>query len=169
MSPAPRRRPATLPVLAALVALAAAGCVGGSSGSGTPSPSWTPVPDDELVARVRALPHVTDASIAFRDNITDGIGYRGTVTTDGRENPYEVMDRAYAILRQGRPGTIWVSVTVPTSNGVPRSYDDGPLLGDPTAGRSERLDARYGPQPGDGTPPAGEPVPTPTGWTPVNP
>ncbi len=163
------RRPVLLPAVAVTLAALAVltGCQSGSGPGGgsdgtTSAAGYTPVPDEELFADVRELPHVTAARLSFRDTAADGRLYSGTLTTDGAQDPYVVLDAATAILRQGRPSAL-VSITASGPTG--REYANTELL-DRTA--DDPLTARYGPQPGDGTPPADAPPPAP-GWTPVSP
>ena len=113
---------------------------------------------------MRDLPHVTEARLAFRDDLTDGRTYTGSLQSDGAVNPYETLDAAVAILRQGRPGAdIVITIDVPTSSGPALQLTSTTLL---DRGQQDPLTARYGPQPGDGLPPADQPVPTPSGWSP---
>lgn len=167
--PTPRTRTARRTAAVAVglaLALLAGGC---TEDSPRPKEStiaaYTPRPDDTLFAQVRDLPGVKDATISFRDNLTDGALYSGSLVTDGRENPYAVLDAAVAVLRQGRPGAdILLTVDVPTAGGVPVQYTSTKLL-DRTL--PDPLTARYGPQPGSGEPPTATTVPTPSGWTPA--
>ena len=179
MTPRQLRRRHLLGVASVAVVLlgASAGCAlggggsggGGGGGGGTASPSTTyrPVPDNQLFAAVRALPDVTDARISHRDNATDGSLYSGTLVTDGSTNPYTTLDAAVAILRQGRQGAQVVLTVAPDkARGIPRQFVSTEIL-DRSA--PDPLTARYGPQPGPGTPPSDPPVPPAPGWSPVSP
>ena len=142
--------------------------LGGCSmlGGDDPAPSaasYTPVPDDRLFDEISALPHVRTATISFRDTPTDGRLYSGRLETDGEENPYAVLDAATAVLRQGRPrAQILVTVAADPTRGVPREYTSTEIL---DRSQPDPLTARYGPQPGDGTPPVDDPAPVAPGWT----
>ena len=161
-----RPRSLTVAVATGLVVLLGAGCTGGGpSEKETTIASYTPVPDDQLFARVGELAHVDSAKVSFRDNLTDGATYSGSLVSDGRENPYATLDAAVAVLRQGRPrADIVLTLDVPTDGGAPVQYTSTKLL-DRTA--ADPLTARYGPQPGSGEPPTATTVPTPSGWTPA--
>lgn len=148
------RRRAAAALLAALVVVPMSACTPG----GTPEPSYSPVPDEELFSRIEQLPHVTGSRVSFRDNPTEGEVYTGSITLDGTVNPYEVLDEATAILRQGRAAA---GILLAASGPSGREYTN-----DEFSGFTEKdLAERYGPQPGDGEPPDA-PVPTPSGWTP---
>ncbi len=166
--PPPRPVPRTARLVAAglAVLLLGAGCTGDPAPpKETAIAAYTPVPDDQLFERVRDLPHVEDATISFRDNLTDGELYSGSLVSDGRENPYAVLDAAVALLRQGRArAQILLTLEVPNPGGAPVQYTSTALL-DRTV--PDPLTARYGPQPGSGEPPSATPVPTPSGWTPA--
>ncbi len=151
------RRQGAAALLAALVLVPLTACTFGTGG--TPEPSYSPVPDDELFARIDELPHVTGSRVSFRDNATEGKVYTGSITLDGSVNPFETLDEAAAILRQGRPAAgILLAAKGPTG----REYTTSEFTGY----TEKELAERYGSQPGDGRPPSDRPVPTPTGWTP---
>ena len=129
------------------VMLLVGACSSSDSEDGLPrSPDYTPRPDAELVAAVADLPGVAAADIRFNDTWPEK-GYVGRVTIESGIDAQQVLDTVYAVLRQGRPGAT-ISV-----NGI---QDDRSvrfeLLGG-RAGTAVALQKRYGPQPGDGTPP----------------
>lgn len=129
------------------VMLLVGACSSSDSGGGLPrSPDYTPRPDAELFAAVGELPGVTAVDISFNDTFPEN-GYVGEVTIESGADAQGVLDDVYATLRQGRPGA---SITV---GGV---QDDTSLRFEGLGGRAGTpadLQKRYGPQPGDGTPP----------------
>jgi len=112
-------------------------------------PAYDPLPDSALVAQIEELPGVAGAEVVFSDTFSGGRTYRGEVRLEpGAEvDPIATLDATYAILRQGEPNAaLGVSVIDPDTN---RAYNSSALdLTD-----SASLQERYGPQPGDGTPP----------------
>lgn len=114
----------------------------GPTGSG-----YTPVPDDELFARVARLPGVTRAEVSHTDVFGDETKYRGDIVVGRRTSEVETLDRAIAILRQGRPGAMMaLSVYSPDSDRMYTARDLGLFT-------PEDLTDRYGEQPGTGEPP----------------
>jgi hypothetical protein len=136
-------------VLAGLLSVGAAGC---SPSEGTldgpePTVSYTPVPDDELFADVAELPGVSQVDLEFDDSSTGGYGYVGDLRLEPGGDPVQALDRVIAILRQGRPeAAMTIEVRQPdrttTTVDLPMRSATEPYLTD-----------RYGPQPGDGSPP----------------
>lgn len=127
-----------------------------------PIVSYTPVPDAELYRRIAALPHVTKVDIDYSDDFPNGRQYRGVITSDGQENPNLTLDRAIPILRQGAADAfILLYVSFPGPDGRTETASSSRFLGPAEAD----LALRYGPQPGNGTPPASPPVPTPPNWS----
>ena len=110
------------------------------------APSYTPVPDDELYADISALPGIAAVQLVY----DEAGGYTGTVLVGPGRELCPVLDRVFAILRQGRPDAP-IDVTV-------AKEADGS-----TSGRSLRMEEvdpavaadpvqRYGAQPGTGAP-----------------
>lgn len=127
----------------------------------SPTVTYTPVPDAELYRRIAALPHVTKVDIGYADDFPNGSRYGGAMYTDGRENPYLILDQTIAILRQGvLRAHLSFALYYPCPDGSECVMNAGSFLS------PDERDRRYGPQPGSGTPPASPPVPTPTDWTP---
>lgn len=139
-------------VLAALLGLALAMAAGGCAkdDDGPVKPDYTPVADVELVQQIEAIPGVTDVQVKFRKSFTYGTEYHGPITVAEGIDAAAVLDRVYAILRQGRPG---VGITVRAVQGGRQVSSDAFGL---AVGTPPRLEERYGPQPGDGKPPAAD-------------
>lgn len=134
------------PALALVLALTTA-CGGQEE---EPVTDYTPLSEAELVAQIEQLPGVEDADVTFSDTFSGGRAYRGEVRLEpgARADPVATLDATYAILRQGEPDAgLGVSVVDPETK---RAYNSSALGLTDTAS----LRARYGPQPGDGTPPA---------------
>lgn len=133
-------------MMVALLGMVLAACGPSSGGDGTDDAGYTPVPDDELFSEVAATQGVVDlGNLDFYENWPDA-GYGGEVRLAPNADAQEVLDRIYAILRQGRP-RVTISVSAIQDGRVVRfSRLDG-------AGTLPNLEERYGPQPGDGTPP----------------
>lgn len=115
-----------------------------------PVADYTPLSETELVTQIEQLPGVAEAEVVFSDTFSGGRTYRGEVQLEpgARVDPVATLDATYAILRQGEPDAgLGVSVVDPATN---RAYNASALRLTDTASLRER----YGPQPGDGTPPA---------------
>lgn len=110
-------------------------------------PDYDPVPDTKLFGQISDLPDVSAVDITFRKQFSYGTGYAGEITVDDGVDAAAVLDHVYAILRQGRSQ---VDISVRARQGVKQisSRDFGLVSGSPA-----NLEKRYGPQPGDGTPP----------------
>lgn len=132
-------------LLMVLVMTLAGACSGGSERE--TGPDYEPVPDRELFAQVAQLPGVTRVDISFQDTFTSGRGYVGTVEVDADAEPSAVLDQAMAVLRQGR----WrASITLDVRQGTrSTTFVDLGMA----SGTEPDLVERYGPQPGDGSPP----------------
>lgn len=132
--------------LAALLAsiLLVAACSSGGS-SGPEQPTYTPVPDADLFSRISALPGVERADISFNDAFPD-TAYVGRITFAPDADSQTTLDTIYAILRLGRPGVDMNIQAQQGGKGVRLDVFDGPST-------RIALEKRYGPQPGDGTPP----------------
>lgn len=108
-------------------------------------PDYTPIADDRLFQQIGDLPGVTDVSVKWSDDFGN-TGYIGRVTVDESADPVDTLDRAYAILRQGRYDAP-IAVTV---------VQDGRMTSAAALGigsSAAELTERYGPQPGTGEPP----------------
>ena len=136
-----------LTLLVIALALTVSACASdGSDGALPRTPDYTPTPDAELFAAAGRVPGVSAVDIGFNDTWPEK-GYKGEVTIDAGVDPQGVLDAVYAILRQGRPGA---SITVGgVQDGTSLRFE---LLGG-RAGTPVALEKRYGPQPGDGSPP----------------
>lgn len=135
--------------LVSALLLALTGC-----GSMREVPMTSQYTDAQLFAQVADLDGVVSADLSYRNIFGSANGYVGRIVVAEEDRALLLLDHTYAILRQGhRNATINVDVLVkPTGN----IFDDYDLLGsDPAA----RLEDRYGPQPGDGTPPSVPPSP----------
>ncbi|MCL3816879.1 hypothetical protein [Aeromicrobium wangtongii] len=127
-----------------LAALVLSGCrTDGSDGPG--KADYTPVPDDTLFSQVAALPGVERAELSYNDAFPDN-AYGGRVTLSPDADAQQTLDTINATLRQGRPD---VDMTIQAQQGgkaVRLEAIKGPTT-------RIALEKRYGPQPGDGTPP----------------
>lgn len=133
--------------LVALVVLLA--ILGGCRGSDEPKgPDYTPIADADLFAQIADLPGVSDVDVRYRKEFSYGNGYAGEITVDEGADAAATLDKAYAILRQGR---FQVEISVVAMQGRKQIASSAFGL---VAGTTANLDERYGPQPGDGTPPA---------------
>ncbi|MCL3816878.1 hypothetical protein [Aeromicrobium wangtongii] len=121
------------------------GCGAGAS-DGPERPEYTPVPDRELFSHIAALPGVQAVDIRYDDTWPES-KYRGEITIESGADPQAVLDATYALLRQGRPD---VAISV---RGVQDRTSISFDLLDGRSGIPANLEKRYGPQPGDGTPP----------------
>lgn len=128
-----------------------------------PTPAYEPIPDDQLYDQLRALPEVTGLQISY---VSDSAGrrYVGVVLvpdTTTRAAAAATLDHANAILWQGRAGaasSVQVSAgTVDDQRVLAEQKDVVPQT--PGVNWLQAATARYGPQPGDGIPPAGLPTP----------
>ena len=146
-------------LLLVLVALVLSAC--GPDQPDVTGPSYTPVPDDVLFARVSALPGVAAQHLEYLDSFANPNGYSGTVDAKKGVDPRELLDAVLAVLRTGHPDAA-LDVSVSSRS---LGYQIGPdFLG---LFLKEDFDRRYGPQPGDGTPPPSlpasvRPLPSPT-------
>ena len=131
------------PIVLAL--LMAAGCGGSPEDVHA---TYSPVPDARLFAQVRELPGVTRAHVFYASDF-NGKGYYGNVWVRRGVDARKTLDRVFAILWQGRPEA---------AIGSPIEVDrlGKPLVSALDLGLKSYSDwvKRYGPQPGDGKPPA---------------
>lgn len=133
--------------------LGVSGCVGS-----TAEPvGYDPIPDEQLLDEVKALPGVRSVDLIYTNTFMNPSEYSGDVTIERGVDPVDTVDTVSAILWQGRPRPVIV-VTVRSPRGVVvNSASVG--LTNPTA-----LEERYGAQPGTGEVPAdAEPLPRPIG------
>ncbi|MGN6721836.1 MAG: hypothetical protein ACTHJM_04415 [Marmoricola sp.] len=126
-----------------------------------PRASYAPVADVRLYARIATIPGVVRAGVRWSNSFDFPNGYRGTVYVVRAADATTILDRSLAILRQGRPGADLGGIEV---------LPEGAFATFPSMfGLETQADytARYGPQPGSGTPPrtplmrVGDPVNTP--------
>ncbi len=127
------------------VLLLVGGCMSAGSEGGQTRPDYTPVPDDELFARVSGLPGVDRADLSFNDNFSE-FTYLGEVDISPEADAQTVLDTIYATLRQGRFDADMNIIGYQSGRPVR-------LAALKNAGVASELEERYGPQPGDGTPP----------------
>jgi hypothetical protein len=132
-------------VLGLALTLGLAGC---KKEDGPVKPSYTPVADADLFKQVEEISGVADVDVKFRKSFTNGTGYYGPITVEEGVNAADVLDHAYAILRQGRFNVV---ITVYAVQGNREIFSDAFGL---TVGTAPNLRERYGPQPGDGEPPS---------------
>lgn len=110
--------------------------------------------DEQLFAQVAALEGVDSADIAYRNEFGNDNIYVGTIIVSQRDQALRLLDHTVAILRQGRRNaSIIIVVNVKSATGEAFGMYD--LLGSDV---HSNLDKRYGPQPGNGMPPADLPV-----------
>ncbi len=140
--------PRLVVLLVAVLLLAGACSTAGSGGSDepTPTPDYSPIADDKLYSRIAALPGVEKAEISLNDTFPD-YAYVGEVDISADADAQTVLDTIYATLRQGRYRAA-INIT-----GYQSGRDVRLEALDRSGGPTE-LEKRYGPQPGDGTPPA---------------
>lgn len=114
-------------------------------------PAYDVMETNELIAQIEALPGVTRVDINGNDSA--GVGgsqpaYHGQVRIQETADPLEVLDHVLAILWQGMEGAA-LDVAVRQGDTF---YDTRSVhLG------ANRLEERYGDQPGSGVPPTDEP------------
>ena len=128
-----------------LAVLLLSSCSIGGSGRGETEDRYTPVPDQQLYSKVAALPGVEKADLSFTDAVPD-YAHVGEIDIAPDADAQLVLDTIYAILRQGRFDAA-INVVGYQSNRAVK------LEALPDAGGPDELRKRYGPQPGDGTPP----------------
>lgn len=140
-----------LPLLVAVGVVLA--CVTAGCGQRpAPEPAYRPIDDQTLYARIAKLPGVTSVDIDFSTSPNDPSTYVGEIKLRSGSDLARRLDQAIAILRQGRfRALISVSAYSPTQPAVYARSLAGSTRAD--------FDKRYGPQPGDGTPPATTPGP----------
>lgn len=105
--------------------------------------------DEQLFAQVAALDGVVSADLSYRNIFGSDNVYVGRIIVTEEDRALPLLDHTYAILRQGhRNAGFFVDVLVKPTGAIFDAYD---LLGsNPPA----RIEDRYGPQPGNGMPPA---------------
>jgi hypothetical protein len=129
-----------------VLVVALAGTLLGCGAAKPLSPDYTPRPDARLYAAIEKVPGVRSVRIRYVDTADRPQVYVGRIEVAPGTDLTSVLDHAMAILRQGRFRAL-LDLSVYSSSQTPVSSDT--LVGDTRAG----LDKRYGPQPGDGTPP----------------
>ena len=125
------------------------------SGGGDDEPAYEPVPDEDLYAAIAALDGVRKVEIRYVEGFARTNNYGGELTVDDPSRAMELLDRAVAILWQGRPGALADLLVLGPDRQLLHYTSD---LGLRTRADYEE---RYGPQPGTGEPPAdsvGEPL-----------
>ncbi len=141
--------------LAALVCLVPllTSCTGGGEKD---DPDYTPVPDAKLFAQVERLDGVVSADLSWTDKFGMSNTYGGVIRTRG-VSACEVLDHAYAILRQGRPDADLV-IEVEQREAPPSDLAEFDVVNMRAIDRTVARDpaARYGEQPGTGKPPDDE-------------
>jgi hypothetical protein len=139
-----------LPLLVLVLALVPALVACGSEPAPAHS-SYKPVPDTTLYQQIGDLPGVTQVDIEWVDDATRGKSYVGRVRVRDGVDRLRRLDQVLAILRQGRAGA-GITVSVGTAHGVAKFPSDLGVI------TPEEIEERYGPQPGDGTPPDSTPA-----------
>lgn len=121
-----------------------AGCSHGPTAS---KPTYTPVPDAVLYARIAKINGVESSDLNWVNRFGQSNSYGGDIHVRAGVDAAHVLDEALAILRMGRPGAFYTSVEV---------FQPGASAISPTDfGLWSQADytQRYGPQPGTGLPP----------------
>ena len=134
-------------LLVALALVALAACSTTPDDDDGPDADYAPASDAALLEQVSGLPGVETATVRFREGF-GRTGYYATVEVGDDADPLDVADRTYAVLRQGQPN-VPISLEVVQDDTI---VDTTSVAG---VGTPEELEERYGPQPGDGTPPGG--------------
>lgn len=130
-------------VLTALVLVGACS----TSGSDAPeTPRYTPVPDETIFSSIRAIPGVERADLSF-NGTAPSHSYLARITVADGADAQTVLDTIYAKLWQGRRGAD-ITLEAQQAGAVVRldAFGGGPVT-------RRLLQKRFGPQPGDGTPP----------------
>lgn len=120
----------------------------GRGGQTTTQPDYTPISDKQLYSQISKLTGVTTVDISYLESLESGSSYTGKVSLGSGHDAVAVLDRAIAILRQGRWGSgVDLEIIAPqrTTSVSDLGLEDGTW---------PELEKRYGPQPGDGLPPA---------------
>ncbi|WP_149203665.1 hypothetical protein [Actinotalea subterranea] len=147
------RRPTVLVALGLAVG-SLAGCAFGGGARAAAEDDRVPVPDEVLFDAVSEIAGVVRADLSYEDDVTDGSTYFGDIEVDADADPACVLDRAYALLWQGRDASVSVSVI---QDGAYTQEDAIGVEGNQFMGEMEE---RYGRRPKDGvfvepeTPPA---------------
>lgn len=121
-------------------------CSSGGSDDGPLKADYTPIPDEELYSAIADMPGVERSDVSLNDTFPD-YAYVGEVDISTDADAQQVLDTIYATLRQGRFRAA-INIT-----GY-QSGRDVRLTALERSGSPAELEERYGPQPGDGTPPA---------------
>ncbi|MGI9156140.1 MAG: hypothetical protein ACR2FG_05820 [Marmoricola sp.] len=131
-------------VVSVLVAGLLSSC--GAGGGGPKKPSYTPVADQDLYARIARLPGVTRVDVSYTDTFTSTNSYAGNVYVTAKAPAEQVLVKALAILWQGHPGAAMTGVAVAPPGKVQLFPSD--------LGLESRTSfvQKFGPQPGDGKP-----------------
>ncbi len=131
------------------LAIAVALMTGCRPGGDDPKASYDPAPDDDLYAEIADLDGVTKVKIRFVEGFARTNNYGGEIVVDDPERALEVLDRAIAILWQGREGALADLIVLGPDNQLLKYTSDLGLR------KPADYEERYGPQPGTGEPPGG--------------
>lgn len=132
--------------VAVLIMIALTGCSLGNMP--TPRATYAPVPDARLLERLALIPGVTHATLRWSNGFDNPNGYHGSIDAGRGADAAAILDRALALLRQGRPGADLGGIHVaPASEFAVWPTDFGLWT-------QADYTARYGPQPGTGLPPS---------------
>ncbi|MBX9246810.1 hypothetical protein ICW40_18635 [Actinotalea ferrariae] len=127
-----------LVAIAAVTSLLLAGCSGRTRDA---------VPDDVLFDEIARIRGVTETDVAYEGQTwTHGPFYTGAVTIEASADAACVLDRVYAMLWQGQPGSFTVSLL---RDGTFLISED--LLGFAAIGNDAQLERRYGQRTGSRT------------------
>ena len=135
-------------ILLAAALMVAAGCTSPAP-KDKDEPDYDAVPDADLFSRIADQSGVEKADISFNGTFPERT-YTGEITVAADADAQAVLDQAYATLRQGRSDADIGIAAIQGDTYIRFERLPGSGVGTPT-----ELEKRYGPQPGDGKPPAG--------------
>jgi hypothetical protein len=138
-----------------VVAIAVALMSGCGPGGDDDKPTYDPMPDEELYSEIEALDGVQQVDIRFVEGFARTNNYGGELTVTDPDRALELLDRAIAILWQGREGALADLLVLGPDRQLLHYTSDLGLR------KPADYEERYGPQPGTGEPPegsVGEPI-----------
>lgn len=113
----------------------------------TPRATYAPVPDAILYQSLAQIPGVARVDVGWTNGFDNANGYGGTIYARRGADEVDILDRALAILRQGRPSAYLGAIEVARPDAFVIFASDVGLW------TPADFTARYGPQPGTGVPP----------------